>query len=95
MLCAVYRSLKAAASACLSTDEGTRIAAKAEGGQILTSDTVRGIVAGKKFLFSDRGKTAMRGFDDPVKLYELSWREAGRPPLTPAQPWRTMSCVLG
>ena len=53
-----------------------RIAAKAEGGQILTSDTVRGLVAGKKFLFSDRGETAMRGFEDPVKLYELSWRES-------------------
>jgi class 3 adenylate cyclase len=52
-----------------------RITAKAEGGEILTSDTVRGLVAGKKFLFSDRGETAMRGFEDPVKLYELSWRE--------------------
>jgi class 3 adenylate cyclase len=51
-----------------------RIAAKAEGGEILTSDTVRGLVAGKKFLFSDRGETAMRGFEDPVRLYELSWR---------------------
>ncbi len=51
--------------------------ADAEGGQILTSDTVRGLVAGKKFLFSARGETAMRGFEDPVKLYELSWREAG------------------
>ncbi len=54
-----------------------RIAAKAEGGEILTSDTVRGLVAGKKFLFSDRGETAMRGFEDPVRLYELSWREEG------------------
>jgi class 3 adenylate cyclase len=54
-----------------------RLAAKAEGGEILTSDTVRGLVAGKKFLFSDRGETAMRGFEDPVRLYELSWREEG------------------
>jgi class 3 adenylate cyclase len=53
-----------------------RIAAKAEGGQILTSDTVRGLVAGKRFLFSDHGETAMRGFEDAVKLYELSWRES-------------------
>ncbi len=52
-----------------------RIAAKAEGGEILTSDTVRGLVAGKKFLFSDRGETAMRGFEDPVRLYELRWQE--------------------
>ncbi len=51
-----------------------RIAAKAEGGEILTSDTVRGLVAGKKFLFSDRGETAMRGFEDPVRLFELRWQ---------------------
>ncbi len=54
-----------------------RIAAKAEGGEILTSDTVRGLVAGKKFLFADRGDTALRGFEDPVRLYEVSWREEG------------------
>ena len=53
-----------------------RIAAKAEGGEILTSDTVRGLVAGKKFLFADRGETAMRGFEDSVRLYEVRWRES-------------------
>ncbi len=58
-----------------AVNRAARITAKAEGGQILTSDTVRGLVAGKKFLFSDRGDTAMRGFEDPVRLYELSWRE--------------------
>jgi class 3 adenylate cyclase len=52
-----------------------RIAAKADGGEILTSDTVRGLVAGKKFLFADRGETALRGFEDPVRLYELRWQD--------------------
>ncbi len=52
-----------------------RITAKAEGSEILTSDTVRGIVAGKGFLFSDRGDVALRGFEDPMRLYEVSWRE--------------------
>jgi class 3 adenylate cyclase len=33
-------------------------------------------VAGKGFLFSDRGETALRGFEDPVRLYEVRWREA-------------------
>ncbi len=51
-----------------------RIAAKADGGEILTSDTVRGLVAGKKFLFADRGETALRGFEDPVRLYEVRWQ---------------------
>ena len=54
-----------------------RIAAKAEGGEILTSDTVRGLVAGKRFLFADRGDTALRGFEDAVRLYEVRWREEG------------------
>ena len=52
-----------------------RIAAKAEGSEILTSDTVRGIVAGKGFLFSDRGDVVLRGFEDPMRLYEVSWRQ--------------------
>jgi class 3 adenylate cyclase len=52
-----------------------RIAAKAEGGEILASDVVRQLVAGKGFLFSDRGSVALRGFEDPVRLYEVRWRE--------------------
>jgi len=52
-----------------------RIAAKAEGGEILASDVVRQLVAGKGFLFADRGETALRGFEDPVRLYDVRWRE--------------------
>ncbi len=51
-----------------------RIAAKAEGGEIIASDVVRQLVAGKGFLFADRGDTALRGFEDPVRLYEVRWR---------------------
>jgi class 3 adenylate cyclase len=50
-----------------------RIAAKAEGGDILASDVVRQLVAGKGFLFSDQGETVLRGFEDPVRLYEVKW----------------------
>ena len=53
-----------------------RIAAQAEGGEILASEAVRQIVAGKKFPFSDRGETALRGFEDRVRIYQMSWREA-------------------
>ncbi len=42
---------------------------------------MRGLVAGKKFLFADRGETAMRGFEDPVRVYALRWREAGYHPV--------------
>jgi class 3 adenylate cyclase len=54
-----------------------RVAAKAEGGEILASDVVRQLVAGKGFLFSDRGDVVLRGFEDPVRLYEVRWREEG------------------
>jgi class 3 adenylate cyclase/pimeloyl-ACP methyl ester carboxylesterase len=52
-----------------------RIAAKAEGGEILASDVVRQLVAGKGFLFSDHGDVDLRGFEDPVRLYEVRWRD--------------------
>ena len=39
------------------------------------SDVVRQLAAGKDFLFSDLGETALRGFEDPVKLWEVRWRE--------------------
>ena len=46
---------------------------QAEGGEILASDVVRQLVAGKGFLFSDRGERALRGFEDSVRLYEVRW----------------------
>jgi class 3 adenylate cyclase/pimeloyl-ACP methyl ester carboxylesterase len=53
-----------------------RITAQGKGGEILASEAVRQIVAGKKFPFSDRGETTLRGFEDPVHVYEVSWRES-------------------
>ena len=35
----------------------------------------RELVAGKGFLFSNRGDVVLRGFEDPVRLYEVRWRE--------------------
>ena len=52
-----------------------RIAAHAKGGEILASEAVRQIVAGKKFPFSDRGETTLRGFEDRVHIYQVSWGE--------------------
>jgi class 3 adenylate cyclase len=51
-----------------------RIAAKAAGQEILASNVVRELVAGKGFLFNDRGDTELRGYEDPVRVYEVSWR---------------------
>ena len=52
-----------------------RICAHAEPDEILTSDLIKGLAAGKGFLFADRGDVALRGFEEPVRLYEVRWRE--------------------
>jgi len=57
--------------------EAARITAAAKGGEILVANVVRELAAGKGFLFADRGETALRGFEDPVRLYEVRWREEG------------------
>ena len=53
----------------------SRICEKAGPGEILVSNVVRELAAGKGFLFSDRGESELRGFEDPVRLYEVSWKE--------------------
>jgi len=53
----------------------SRIAARAEGGEILVADTVRGLCAGKGFLFTARGEFAAKGFEEPVRVFEVRWRE--------------------
>ena len=52
-----------------------RICSQAEAGQILAPIVVRELAAGKQFMFADLGETELRGFEDPVRLYELRWRE--------------------
>ncbi|MBI1886651.1 MAG: AAA family ATPase [Chloroflexi bacterium] len=52
-----------------------RIAAQAKGSEVLASDVVRQLVAGKGFLFADRGDVALRGFEDPVRLFEVAWQD--------------------
>jgi class 3 adenylate cyclase len=52
-----------------------RICAQAEPGEILAPIVVRELAAGKGFLLSDRGDVALRGFEDPVRLFEARWRE--------------------
>jgi len=54
-----------------------RICAQAEPGEILAPIVVRELAAGKGFLLADRGDVALRGFEDPVRLYEVRWTEEG------------------
>ncbi|MGB2695670.1 MAG: adenylate/guanylate cyclase domain-containing protein [Dehalococcoidia bacterium] len=52
-----------------------RICDHAEAGQILVSNVVRELAAGKGFLFADIGEVLAKGFEEPVRLYEALWRE--------------------
>ena len=58
-----------------SINLAARICDRAESGQILASDVVRQLAAGKQFLFADIGEIELRGFEDPVRLYEVRWWE--------------------
>jgi class 3 adenylate cyclase/pimeloyl-ACP methyl ester carboxylesterase len=56
-----------------------RICDASLGGEIMVSDVVRQLSAGKGFLFADRGAAALKGFEDPVRLYEVRWQAEGSP----------------
>jgi class 3 adenylate cyclase len=51
----------------------SRIAAQAEGGEILVPEPVRHLLAGKDFAFTDRGAATLKGFVEPVRLYAVRW----------------------
>ena len=58
-------------------NEAARITATAKGGEILVSNVVRELAKGKDFLIADRGEASLKGLEEPVRLYEVRWREAG------------------
>jgi class 3 adenylate cyclase/pimeloyl-ACP methyl ester carboxylesterase len=51
----------------------SRIAASAEGAQILASNAVRELAAGKGFTFTDHGSLDAKGFDEPVRVWLIDW----------------------
>jgi class 3 adenylate cyclase/DNA-binding CsgD family transcriptional regulator len=50
-----------------------RICARAQPGQILVSEVIRQLVAGKDFALTDRGRVALKGLPGRVRLYEVCW----------------------
>lgn len=50
-----------------------RICDRAKPGQILVSDVVRQLAAGKGFVFTERGRVALKGFKERFRLYALQW----------------------
>jgi class 3 adenylate cyclase len=54
----------------------SRICGHANPGQILVSGAVRELSVGKPLTFRDRGPIALKGFDDPVRLFEVPLDQA-------------------
>jgi len=52
-----------------------RLVDHAEAGQIVVSNVVRELAAGKGFLFADIGEVVPKGFEEPVRLYEVRWQD--------------------
>jgi class 3 adenylate cyclase/pimeloyl-ACP methyl ester carboxylesterase len=52
-----------------------RVAALAGAGEILIPEPLRHLLAGKGYLYVDRGITNLKGFEDPIKLFEVRWQE--------------------
>ncbi len=50
-----------------------RIVDRAEPGQILVSDVVRRLVAGRRFDFVDTGRATLKGLPERVRLFEVGW----------------------
>ena len=48
-----------------------RVCDRAEPGQVLVSNVVRELCAGKTFTFKDVGAATLKGFDEPVALYAV------------------------
>ena len=51
-----------------------RICDQAEPDQILVTRVIKNLCIGKKLPFSDQGEKTLRGFDEPVWLYEVGWQ---------------------
>ena len=54
-----------------------RIVGKAQADEIFVSEIVRGICIGKNYKFDSKGGYEMKGFDGPMTLYEVVWRNQG------------------
>lgn len=52
-----------------------RLCDRARPGSILVSGAVRDLAIGKRFVFVRRGRLTLKGFAEPVTLFELGWQE--------------------
>lgn len=56
-----------------------RVAGQATGGQIIVTDVVRQLAAGKKIGFVPLGDVSLEGLSEPAPLYEVDWRRPQSP----------------
>jgi class 3 adenylate cyclase len=54
----------------------SRICNKAEPDQILVAPIIRDLCRGENFSFTDQGESSLKGFSQPLRLYEVQWQEA-------------------
>ncbi len=52
-----------------------RLCSRAEPGSVLVSSAVRDLALGKGFEFRKRGRVSLKGFDEPVAVFEVVWRQ--------------------
>jgi class 3 adenylate cyclase len=50
-----------------------RVCSTCEGGRILVSSAVRELCLGKAFQFEDRGLVEFKGFEEPMRVYGVTW----------------------
>jgi class 3 adenylate cyclase len=56
------------------TPSAAGLAAKADAGEILVADTVRGCAAARGSCFADRGEFVAKGFEEPMRVYGVTRR---------------------
>ena len=59
-----------------TVNQAARIMSTANGGEIMVSDLVRGLLQGRPYTFEDRGLHELRGFRESVQLFSIDWRSA-------------------
>ncbi len=52
----------------------SRICDKADPDQILVAPVIKDLCLGKSFAFADRGEHTFKGFDQPLRMYEVQWQ---------------------
>ncbi len=62
----------------------SRIAERAPGGRVVVSDVVRLLTAGKGFHFHEIGTETLDGLQEPVRLFDVPWRQVPRELAIPA-----------